>query len=106
MEFGSLWGKSRLTPFILPLIVLLSMAYAKPIAIGVQRKSFARPCIVIRGLVVFIKKRSTKLLTLIRWFHFNLSLLRNKVIRMADFRQRNKITNQNQLNSFTLFLLS
>ena len=32
--------------------------------------------------------------------------MRNKVIRMADFRQRNKITNQNQLNSFTLFLFS
>ena len=32
--------------------------------------------------------------------------MRNKVIRMADFRQRNKITNQNQLNSFTLFLIT
>jgi hypothetical protein len=49
----SLVGQEPNNSVYLAPIVLFSMAFAKPIAIGVQRKSSARPCIVIRGLVVF-----------------------------------------------------
>ena len=69
-EFGEFVGQEPnnsvyLAPFTMPC--------GEPC--GLIGKFFARPCIVIRGLVIFIKKRTAKLLTLIRWFHFNLSLL-------------------------------